>query len=89
MLTTPARGEKIAPLGLNGHAKALGDLFTDRKIPAWQRSGWPVIVDRGSQRVLWACGLCVSHWARITPATAQVVVLKWERAAVATPPVPS
>ena len=45
-LTTPQVGMRIAPLGMGGRHKQLGDLFTDNKIPRALRTGWPVVVDQ-------------------------------------------
>jgi tRNA(Ile)-lysidine synthase len=81
-LTTPERlnrpGAVIAPLGLAGHHKTLGDLFTDHKTPVALRPGWPLVVDETGQ-VVWVCGLTVGHGARITAATRQVRALAWRR----------
>jgi tRNA(Ile)-lysidine synthase len=81
-LTTPAKlnrpGVAIAPLGLAGRHKTLGDLFTDHKTPVALRPGWPLVVDETGQ-VVWVCGLVVGHGARITAETSQVRMLAWRR----------
>ena len=70
-------GARIAPLGLDGHHKQIGDLFTDRKIPRSHRRGWPLILDGATQETLWICGLQPSHVGRITATTQQVIELCW------------
>lgn len=77
-LAPPRPGLRIAPLGLGGHSKSVGDLFTDRKTPLAQRAGWPLILD-GVGAVAWVCGLAVAHSAAITAATQRVLRLTWER----------
>lgn len=77
-LNTSQEGQQFAPLGMNGQHKSLGDFFTDRKIHPILRSGWPLIVD-AQENVLWVCGLHLSHNARITPKTEQVLHLHWQQ----------
>ncbi|MCL4862499.1 MAG: tRNA lysidine(34) synthetase TilS [Caldilineaceae bacterium] len=79
-LTTPRAGMRFAPLGMEGRRKAVGDLFTDRKVPTALRPGWPLVIDAQSGRVLWVCGLAVSHAARLTASTREVLALCWEHA---------
>lgn len=78
-LTAPQPGQRIAPLGMGGRHKALGDLFTDHKIPPVLRSGWPLIVDSAEGEILWVCGIQPAHPARITAQTTQVLYLQWYR----------
>ena len=78
-LTTPAPGMRIAPLGMAGHHKRLGDLFTDCKIPAALRAGWPIILDRGSGHVIWVCGIRMAHELRVTETTQRVRCLEWKK----------
>jgi tRNA(Ile)-lysidine synthase len=82
LLTTPRHGQQIAPLGMGGRHKAVGDLFTDAKIPPALRGGWPLILDGASQTVLWVCGLAVAHTARIAEKTATCLCLQWRHPAV-------
>lgn len=79
MVASP--GMHIAPLGMGGRRKQVGDLFTDRKVAPALRAGWPVVVDRANHTVLWVCGLAQSHHARITDATQRVWVAQWARSA--------
>lgn len=78
VLTTPQPGWRIAPLGMKGRHKILGDLFTDCKVPVAFRSGWPVIVDQPTNTVLWVCGLAVAEPARLNAQTRHVLELRWQ-----------
>jgi len=84
VLTTPQPGDRIAPLGLAGKRKSVGDLFTDAKIAPALRPGWPVIVDAASGDLLWVCGLAQSHAARITAQTRRILVLAWTQSGTPT-----
>ena len=75
-LTTPRPGQRFEPLGLGGHGKALADYFTDRKVPRFLRSGWPILVD--GERVVWVGGHQIAHNVRITPGSVRVIHLFWE-----------
>lgn len=77
VLTTSQPGLQFAPLGMSGRHKALGDFFTDRKVPVSLRTGWPLLIDQATAKVLWVCGLAPGHSARITPATQKVLCLRW------------
>lgn len=76
-LTVPQPGMKIAPLGMAGRQRSVGDLFTDHKVPVALRSGRPVVVDAAGH-VVWVCGLALAHHAAITPTTQSVRVLHWQ-----------
>lgn len=76
-LTTFQAGMAIAPLGMGGHQRSLGDIFTDHKIVLFERLNWPIIV-RMDGRVAWQCGLTVSEFIRIQPTTHQVRHLCWK-----------
>lgn len=79
LLTTPQRGQRLAPLGLAGHHKNVGDLFTDNKVPVELRAGWPVLVDGHSGEIVWLCGLRLAHCARVRPETQRVLHLQWSK----------
>lgn len=76
-LTTPVAGMRLAPLGMGGQTRALGDLFTDRKIPESLRIGWPIVVDGRAGQVLWVCGVQPAHTARVTATSVRVLCLAW------------
>jgi tRNA(Ile)-lysidine synthase len=79
LLATPRPGLQIAPLGLGGRRRSVGDLFTDRKTPVALRAGWPLVL--AGDEVVWVCGLAPAHSARVTKTTRQVRVLEWQPAA--------
>jgi tRNA(Ile)-lysidine synthetase-like protein len=76
-LATFRPGMSIAPLGMDGHQRALGDIFTDHKIAPFVRPGWPVVVTQHNQ-VVWLCGMIVSEAVRVQPTTRQVRHLLWQ-----------
>ena len=75
-LSTPRAGQRFEPLGLRGHGKPLADYFTDRKIPRFLRSGWPILLD--GERVVWVGGHQIAHSVRITPRSRRIFHLYWE-----------
>ena len=77
ILRSPQTGDRIAPLGMHGKSKKVGDLLTDHKVPNSLRSGWPLIVDGESGALLWVCGIHIAHHARITKKTRRLLHLEW------------
>jgi tRNA(Ile)-lysidine synthase len=77
-LATFRPGMEIAPLGMNGHKRLLGDIFTDHKIATYLRSGWPIVVN-GKGETVWLCGLSVSETTRIQHTTRHIRWLHWQR----------
>ena len=76
ILSTPRAGYRFEPLGLGGHGKSLADYFTDRKVPRFLRSGWPIVLD--GDRIVWVGGHQIAHGVRITPGSRRVYHLFWE-----------
>jgi tRNA(Ile)-lysidine synthetase-like protein len=76
-LTTPQPGMRVAPLGMGGQTRTLGNLFTDRKIPRSLRSGWPIVVHADSGVVLWVCGVTLSQSAAVRPQSQRLLHLHW------------
>ncbi|WP_171822678.1 tRNA lysidine(34) synthetase TilS [Sulfobacillus thermosulfidooxidans] len=61
-------GDRIEPLGMKGHHKKIGDIFTDYKIPRHKRSGWPIIVAASDfHQILGIAGIMSAENARCTP----------------------
>jgi tRNA(Ile)-lysidine synthase len=77
VLTTFRAGMTIAPLGMGGYQRNVGDIFTDNRIPPYLRPGWPVVV-REDGMVVWLCGLALSESVRIQPTTRHVRHLRWQ-----------
>jgi tRNA(Ile)-lysidine synthase len=88
-LTVPATGMRVAPLGMAGRSKNLGDYFTDRKTPHYLRAYWPIVVDTNDGTVVWICGHTINHAARITEQTRRVLCLEWRPVEGTEAPVPS
>jgi tRNA(Ile)-lysidine synthase len=81
-LTTFRAGMSIAPLGMHGHRRAVGDILTDRKIPPYLRKRWPVVVSKGEEMkgeiaIAWLCGLVMAESVRVQPATRLIRQLQW------------
>ncbi|MET3700077.1 tRNA(Ile)-lysidine synthase [Bacillus oleivorans] len=55
IVRTRRNGDRIKPLGLNGHKK-IKELFIDQKIPMQQRKVWPIVTDRLGN-IIWVPGL--------------------------------
>lgn len=66
----PVPGDRYQPIGLNG-TKKLFDLLADRKVPAFERSLVPVVVD--DEGILWPVGHPIAHRARLTGRTRRVL----------------
>ena len=76
-LNTPAPGMRIAPAGMAGKSKMIGDYFTDRKLPAALRGGWPLLISRSTNAVLWVCGYTIADQAALRPSTHRLLHLRW------------
>ncbi|MBN1890932.1 MAG: tRNA lysidine(34) synthetase TilS [Thermoflexales bacterium] len=78
VLRTRRPGDRLAPLGMGGHTKALRDVFIHAKVPQAWRAHVPLLVS--GSRVVWVCGVCASHEARLTPLTRRVLRARFVRA---------
>lgn len=79
ILTTPAVGQRFAPLGMKGKRKLVSNIFTDKKVHLGFRPYWPVVASRSDGQILWICGLQLAHTVRITSKTNAIVRLSWTR----------
>lgn len=75
-LTTPHAGLRIAPLGMGGHRRSLGNIFTDKQDCAHAGPGWPIIANASGQLLCWLCGLVVAEGVQAQPG-AQALLLRW------------
>jgi tRNA(Ile)-lysidine synthase len=66
-------GDKIKPLGLNGHSIKISDLMINVKLPKDARDRWPIICSGGE--IIWVPGFRVSEVARVKPSSSQVIHL--------------
>lgn len=71
------QGDRIAPLGLDGHTKLLSDLFQNAHYSPMQKATTWVVEDaRGS--IIWVIGLRISHLHRVTSETTEILCLTAE-----------
>ncbi|HYE31230.1 MAG TPA: tRNA lysidine(34) synthetase TilS [Methylomirabilota bacterium] len=70
-------GDRFQPIGLPKAAK-LQDLFTNAKVPAAQRRK-RVLAEAADGRILWVEGLRIADFAKVTPATSQLLLWQWKR----------
>ena len=68
-------GDRIRPVGLQGHRKKLQDLFVDRKVSPANRARIPLVLD-AQDRIVWVVGHGISEDFRVTPGAASVLILK-------------
>ena len=59
MVRTKRMGDRMKVKGLGG-TKKLKDIFINEKIPLFERSGWPVVIDQLGQ-IIWLPGLKKSY----------------------------
>jgi len=78
MVRHPRPGDRLTPAGRGGSCK-LKQIFSEKRIPVWDRSTWPVIVDDAG--ILWVPGLAMD--IRAAPVENQsegdCVRLEWNR----------
>lgn len=67
-------GDRMTPLGMRGKKK-VQDLFTDDKVPRWERHRIPVVTD-AQGRIVWIVGRRIAEAGRITGKTRRVVRLR-------------
>ncbi|MBO8131178.1 MAG: tRNA lysidine(34) synthetase TilS [Candidatus Marinimicrobia bacterium] len=68
------RGDKIKPLGMNGHKK-VSDIYVDKKVPFWKKDMIPLLVD--SKNIIWVCGLVLSEDYKIDDKTKNVLKVEY------------
>ncbi|GBE57287.1 tRNA(Ile)-lysidine synthase [bacterium BMS3Abin01] len=65
-------GDRFRPLGMNG-TRSLQDLFTDGKVPRYQRRHLPIITL--GDEIVWVCGMRVSEDFRVTSKSERIIRL--------------
>jgi tRNA(Ile)-lysidine synthase len=70
-------GDRLRPLGMDGHA-LVSDLLTDAKVPPSERRS--VLVVCADERVLWVAGYRLAEDAKVRPSTRRAVRLTFEPA---------
>jgi len=66
-------GDKIAPIGMDGHHKKVSDIFTNAKVPRAERHRVPMITD--DDGLIWVVGYALAERAKVTDATKRTLYL--------------
>lgn len=64
-------GDRIEPLGMEGHSQKISDFFINEKLPQRARARWPLLC--ADDVVVWAPGFRPAHPFRLTAATRNVL----------------
>jgi hypothetical protein len=59
---------------LGGRSTKVGDIMTDRKIPARARGRWPIVADQ--QHALWLTGYVLDERARVQPGDEEALLVR-------------
>ncbi len=70
----PKPGDKLQPLGMQGHSVILADLWINKGIPRFQRKNWPLVMDK--QAILWVPGVLTSELGKIVETTRNILHLR-------------
>jgi tRNA(Ile)-lysidine synthase len=70
-------GDRMHPLGLDG-TKTLADLFSDRRIPRFQRASLPIVLSESE--IAWIPNVATAERFRVRSDTRRLAVLRAERA---------
>src|SRR5579859_2323516 len=66
-------GDRLQPLGLDGHTVLLSDFLVNQKVPAEQRDEWPLLMC--GEEIVWVAGLRMDERYKVTDDTRQVMRL--------------
>lgn len=64
-LRTWLPGDRIAPIGMNGHARKLQDIFVTAKVPPSLRATLPVLAYANSNEIIWVPGYRIAASAAV------------------------
>lgn len=70
-------GDRIKPLGMEGHSMKLAHFMINVKIPERARENWPLICD--SEEILWVPGYRSSHYSRVSEDTKDVICINLKK----------
>jgi tRNA(Ile)-lysidine synthase len=70
-------GDRIQPLGMDGHSVKLSEYMINVKIPRRAREGWPLVTT--GEEIVWAPGIALSHPYRLTASTRQAIFIQLSR----------
>jgi tRNA(Ile)-lysidine synthase len=73
LLRSRKPGDRLQPMGMNGHSIKLSDLMINLKLPPRARKTWPLVCS--GDQVLWVPGYRQSGTAAVTPGSKSLVHL--------------
>jgi len=76
-LRTRREGDRIQPLGMEGHSLKLADFMTNIHLPRMARNRWPLVCS--GDRVAWLPGYRLAHFCRVRSETRDVIVLELKK----------
>ncbi|MDQ3141727.1 MAG: tRNA lysidine(34) synthetase TilS [Bacteroidota bacterium] len=68
-------GDKMKPLGMNGHTRKIQNILTDLKIPRNRKEKQWVLC--AGNDIIWLPGICISESIKITDTTVEILQLKF------------
>ncbi len=73
VVRTRKKGERMQPLGMQGHSIKLSDAMVNLKLPCRVREGWPVVCSSGE--IAWLPGYRQSQATRVTGKSSRIIHL--------------
>jgi len=73
---SPAPGDRLDPLGMDGRTRPLNDLFRGRGVAKGDRARVPLVCD--GLGIVWVVGHRIAHRVRRTADTRRTLGLRWE-----------
>ncbi len=70
-------GDRIQPLGNEGHHTKISDIFINHRIPKDARQAYPIFCD--SKEIIWLPGIMISEKCKVTPATKKILHLRFTK----------
>jgi tRNA(Ile)-lysidine synthase len=70
-------GDRIQPLGNEGHHTKISDIFINHRIPKDARQAYPIFCD--SKEIIWLPGIMISDKCKVTPATKKILHLRFTK----------
>ena len=80
-LRTRRAGDRIDPLGMNGHSKKLSDYMINHKMPKRARDHWPLVLS--SEKIIWVPGYGIADHCKVRQKTRKVMHLCLEKQSTA------
>jgi tRNA(Ile)-lysidine synthase len=68
-------GDRMAAVGLCGHSQKISDILINQKISRWVRPVYPMVWNE--REIIWVPGYRIAETVKKTPATRQVLILKF------------